>query len=118
MAAQLQDVLRAPAIQTVSLGKHPVPAVPLMPLAEGADVVTPALILHRTGKSTDVLALLTDQTDVRAELFSPWLNMRGRSAETARALAKAGVPDASLPWDERLPLEMLRHEAEGLVKSK
>jgi hypothetical protein len=117
-AVRLPDELRPAVARIVALGPGAVPAARLLPLAEGADAVTRALLRHRAGKHDDAVKLLADQSGVRALLVRALAEQaRGRPAEAARALAQAArAAAASLPWDERLEREVLRREAEALLK--
>jgi eukaryotic-like serine/threonine-protein kinase len=119
LSARLKDVLRPQLARVIALGPHSLPAEQLLPLAEGVDVVTRALILHRAGKHEDAVKLLADQTSPRAHLVRALAeHARGRSIEAAQALTQAaGIPAADLPWDERLELELLKRDAERLIKS-
>jgi hypothetical protein len=118
VAVRLKDVLRPAVARAVALGQHPVPAAQLLPLAEGVDVVTQALLLHRAGKHDGAVKLLADQSGPRAQLVRALAEQaRGRPAEAARALAQAaGGQAAQLPWDERLELDLLKREAEAQQK--
>jgi hypothetical protein len=118
-AVRPQDVLRPAVARAVALGPGAVPAARLLRLAEGADVVTRALLLHRAGKHNDALKLLAAQPGPRALLVRALAErVRGRPAEAARALAQAAAAPAaaSLPWDERLERDLLRREAEALLQ--
>jgi hypothetical protein len=104
--------------RAVALGPHPLPAVQLLPLAEGVDAVTRALLLHRAGQHDEAMKLLADQSGLRARLVRALAEQaRGRPAEAAQALAQAGAPGASLPWEDRLELDLLRREAQALLKA-
>jgi hypothetical protein len=118
VAARLKDPLRPAVARAVALGPDSLPANQLLPMAEGSDVVTRALLLHRAGKRDDAVKLLAQQSGPRAQLVRALAEQaRGRPAEAARALAQAaGAPAEKLPWDERLELEVLKREAEALLK--
>jgi hypothetical protein len=117
-AVRLPDALRPAVARAVALGPGAVPAARLLPLAEGADAATRALLLHRAGRPDDAVKLLGDQSGPRALLVRALAEQaRGRPAEAARALAQAaGAGDTGLPWDERLERDLLRREAEALLK--
>jgi WD40 repeat protein len=119
VAVPWKDMLRPVVARAVALGSHSFPATELLPLAEGADVVTRALLLHRAGKYEDAVMLLADQSDRRAQLVRALAEQaRGRSAAAAQALGQAaGAPATRLSWTERLELEVLRREAESAQKS-
>jgi WD40 repeat protein len=109
---------RAAVARAVALGPHPLPAAQLLPLTEGVDAVTRALLLHRAGKHDEAVKLLADQSSPRAQLVRALAERaRGRPAEAAQALAKVAAPDTLLPWEERLELDLLRREAEALLKA-
>jgi hypothetical protein len=76
------------------------------------------LLLHRAGKHEDAVRLLADQPGPRAQLVRALAERAsGHAAEAEQALARAaGAPTAELPWDERLELEVLKREAEVLLK--
>jgi hypothetical protein len=114
----LKDVLRPPVARAVGLGPHPLPAAQLLPLAVGVDAVTRALLLHRAGKHDEAVKLLADQSGPRAQLVRALAEQaRGRTAEAAQALAKVAAPGGQLPWEDRLELDLLRREAEALLKA-
>jgi hypothetical protein len=112
-AARLKDVLRPAVAQAVALGPHSVPAAQLLPLAEGADVVTRALLLHRAGKDDEAAKLLADQRGPRADLVRALAEQaRGRPAEAAQALTRAGkAAPAASSWQDRLEADLLKREA-------
>jgi tRNA A-37 threonylcarbamoyl transferase component Bud32 len=118
VAVRLKDALRPGAARVVALGPHPIPAAQLLPLAEGVNAVTQALILHRAGKHDDAVKRLAGQSGLRTQLVRALIERaRGRATEAAHALAEAaGAPAARLPWDERLELDLLKREAETLLK--
>jgi hypothetical protein len=139
-AALLEQIGKAPAqergplgpvvARACALGSGVVGAGRLLPLAEGADPVTRALVLHRDGKSEDALKLFAGQTDPRALLICALAaHAGGRPAEAKKAYEQAaqwldertkGDPNvtnlAALPWDARLEAEVLRREAEQCLK--
>jgi WD40 repeat protein len=119
VAVRLKDVLRPAVARAVALGLHSVPVTQLSPLAEGVDAVTRALLLHRAGKHDDAVKLLADQPGPRAHVVCALAEQaRGHRAEAAAALAQAaGAPAVVLPWDDRLELELLKREAEALLKT-
>jgi WD40 repeat protein len=118
VAVRLKDVLRPAVARAVALGPGTVPAARLLSLAEGVDAVTRALLLHRAGQHEAAVKLLADKSGQRALLVRALAEQtRGRRTEAAQALAqavRAGV--AGLPWDERLELDLLKREAEALLK--
>jgi hypothetical protein len=117
VAVQLKEILRPAVARAVALGPHSIPAAQLLPLAEGLDTVTRALLLHRAGKQDEAVKLLTDQSGPRAQLVRALAERaRGRPTEAAHALAQAAAPGAKLPWEGRLELDLLRREAEALLK--
>jgi hypothetical protein len=117
-AVRLPDALRPAVARTVALGPGAVPAEQLLRLAEGAEAVTRALLLHRAGRHDDAVKLLAGQSGPRALLVRALAEQaRGRPAEAAQTLAQAaGAATAGLPWDERLERDLLRREAEALLK--
>jgi dipeptidyl aminopeptidase/acylaminoacyl peptidase len=119
VAVRLNEALRPAVARAVALGPHTIPAAQLLPLAEGADVVTRALLLHRAGKHDDAVKLLADGSGPRAHLVRALAERaRGSPAEAAKALAQAaGAPAARLPWDERLELDLLKREAAALLNT-
>jgi hypothetical protein len=119
IAARLKDTLRPAVARAVAQGLPSVPAGQPLALAEGADVVTRALLLHRAGRHDDAVKLLADQSGPRAQLVRALAEQaRGRPAEAARALARAvGAQAVEMPWDERLELDVLKREAEAMLKS-
>jgi hypothetical protein len=114
----------------LALGPAAFPAARLLPLAEGADPLTQALLLHRGGKSEDAMKLIAGQTDWRALLVRALAaHACGRPADAKKAYeqaaqwleerAKSGpkvTNMAALPWDARLEAEVLRREAEECLK--
>jgi hypothetical protein len=118
VAARLKDALRPAVARAVALGPHSIPVGQLLPLAEGAGVVTRALLLHRADKHDDAVKLLADQSGPRAHLVRALAeHARGRHTEAVRALAQAAsAPATKMSWDERLELDVLRREAEALLK--
>jgi WD40 repeat protein len=119
VAVRLKEALRPAVARAVALGPHPIPAAQLLPLAEGVDVVTRALLLHRAGRHGDAVKLLADQSGPRAPVVRALAERaRGRPAEAAQALTQAaGGPAVQLPWDERLELDLLKREAEALLNT-
>ncbi len=118
VAVRLKEALRPAVARALALGPHAIPAAQLLPLTEGVDVVTRALLLHRAGKHDDAVKLLADQSGPRAQLVRALAEQaRDHPAEATQALAQAGRSvEAQLPWDERLELDLLRREAEALLK--
>jgi hypothetical protein len=115
---RLKDALRPAVARAVALGPGAVPAARLLSLAEGVDAVTQALLLHRAGLHDAAVKLLADQSSPRALLVRAVAEKaRGRPAAAAQALAQATrATAAGLPWDERLERDLLRREAEALLK--
>jgi hypothetical protein len=111
-------MMRPVIARAVALGPHAVPVDQLLPLTEDADPVTRALLLHRAGKHDDAVKLLADQPSPRAQLVRALAeHARGRTAEARQALEQAArAPDARLPWDARIELDLLKREAETRLK--
>jgi WD40 repeat protein/tRNA A-37 threonylcarbamoyl transferase component Bud32 len=127
---QDRDRLRPLVARAAALQPAAVPVDRLLPLAEGADPLTRALLLHRGGKSEDALKLIAGQTDSRVLLVCALAaHALGRTADANKAYEQAaqwldertkGDPNvtnlAALPWDARLEAEVLRREAEQCLK--
>jgi hypothetical protein len=118
LAAMLKDALRPAVARAVALGPHSIEAGRLLSLAPGVDIVTRALLLHRAGKHDDAVKLLADQSGQRAQLIRALAEQaRGSTGKAAQALARAvRMPATELRWDEHLELELLKNEAEALLK--